>query len=64
MGVELSEEILKEVNHCHSRLISERNLRFNMESTKVPKSDNDNVKELTNLIEEANTHAVEGIYIT
>lgn len=35
MGVELSDETLRLVNQCNSRLVSERNLRFNMESVKV-----------------------------
>lgn len=35
-----------------------------MEMTKVPKSGHENVTELTNLIEEANKHEVEKVYLT
>ena len=35
LGVELDPIVIAEVNRCTSRLISERNLRFQMEMTKV-----------------------------
>ena len=63
MGVELSDDTLRLVNHCNSRLVSERNLRFNMESVKVQQADHDNVKELTDLIDSANKNRVEDTYI-
>jgi hypothetical protein len=64
VGVKLSDECLRGVNHCNSRLISERNLRYNLESTKVAKSDTENVRELSDLIETANQNQVESEYIT
>ena len=36
LNVELDMGLMGEVNRCTSRLISERNLRFQMEMTKVP----------------------------
>ena len=41
LGVELDLGLVGDVNKCTSRLISERNLRFHMEMTKVPESDHD-----------------------
>lgn len=41
LGVELDSGIVGDVNKCTSRLISERNLRFQMEMTKVPQSDHE-----------------------
>jgi hypothetical protein len=51
LGVELDLGIVGDVNKCTSRLISERNLRFHMEMTKVPESDHDQVEKLKSLIE-------------
>lgn len=41
LGVDLDIQLIGEVNRCTSRLISERNLRFQMEMTQVPKSDHE-----------------------
>lgn len=41
LGVELDIGLVGEVNKCTSRLISERNLRFHMEMTKIQESDHD-----------------------
>lgn len=43
LGVELDLGVVAEVNRCTSRLISERNLRFQMEMTRIPISDHDQV---------------------
>jgi hypothetical protein len=51
LGVELDLGLIGDVNKCTSRLISERNLRFHMEMTKVPESDHDQVDKLKSLIE-------------
>ena len=53
LGVDLDSNIIGDVNRCTSRLISERNLRFEMESMKVYQSDHDTVEKLKNLIEKA-----------
>lgn len=51
LGVELEISLIGDVNKCTSRLISERNLRFHMEMTKIPESDHDQVEKLKSLIE-------------
>ena len=48
-----------DVNKCTSRLISERNLRHEMEKTVVSSSDMDNVEHLKTLIERAHEFGVE-----
>ncbi len=53
LEVELDSGLLGEVNRCTSRLISERNLRFEMESLKVYASDHETVQKLKDLIEKA-----------
>ncbi len=35
-GVDLDISVVAEVNKCTSRLVSERNLRFQMEMTRIP----------------------------
>jgi hypothetical protein len=51
LAVELDIGLIGDVNKCTSRLISERNLRFHMEMTKIQESDNDQVERLKSLIE-------------
>lgn len=41
LGVDLDMGLIGDVNRCTSRLISERNLRFQMEMTRVPQSDHE-----------------------
>ena len=53
LGVDLDSGLIGDVNRCTSRLISERNLRFQMESLKVYQSTHETVDELRNLIEKA-----------
>jgi hypothetical protein len=62
MGVELDLGVIAEINRCTSRLISERNLRHEMEMTNVSKSEHDNVNQLKNLIERAHEHGVHDSY--
>lgn len=58
LGVELDPIVIAEVNKCTSRLISERNLRFHMEMTKVQTTDNEQVENIKNLIERAEENGV------
>jgi len=58
LGVELDLGILADVNKTTSRLISERDLRFNMEMAKVPESTPESVENLKNLIEKATDSSV------
>ena len=53
LGVDLDNNLLGDVNRCTSRLISERNLRFQMESLKVYQSNHETVDQLKGLIEKA-----------
>ena len=53
LDVDLDPMVIAEVNRCTSRLISERNLRFKMEMSKVPSSTNETVDDLKGLIEKA-----------
>lgn len=53
LDVDLDIGLVGDVNRCTSRLISERNLRFQMEMTIVPSSDHEQVDQLKTLIEKA-----------
>jgi hypothetical protein len=46
LDVDLDQGLVGDVNRCTSRLISERNLRFQMESLKVYHSTHETVEEL------------------
>ena len=52
-GVDLDPKLFAEVNKTSSRLISERNLRFQMDLTQVSKSSKDDVAYLQELIQKA-----------
>lgn len=58
LGVELDQTFIGDVNRCTSRLISERNLRYQMESLKVQQSEHETVDELKGLIEKAQDTSV------
>lgn len=58
LNIDLDPSVIQEINKCTSRLISERNLRFQMEMTKIPASDPEHVEQLKNLIEKAQEHNV------
>ena len=62
LGVEMDSQLIGDVNRCTSRLISERNLRFQMESLKVYQSTHDTVDQLKGLIEKAQDTNVAGSY--
>lgn len=53
LGVNLDPELNEAVNHCSSRLISERNLRFKMDNLHVSSSSYQTVEELSDLINKA-----------
>lgn len=63
LGVELDPIVIAEVNKCTSRLISERNLRFHMEMTKVHTSENEHVDNIKSLIEKAEENGVHVSYM-
>jgi len=58
LNVELDNGLIGDINRCTSRLISERNLRFEMEMAKVHQSDHELVDKLKNLIEKAQEYNV------
>lgn len=62
LGVDLDMGLIADVNRCTSRLISERNLRFQMESLKVYQATHETVEELHNLIEKAQDTTVADQY--
>lgn len=62
LDVDLDAGLIQEVNKTTSRLISERNLRFEMEMAKVPESEHEHVNKLRGLIDKAQEHMVEQIY--
>ena len=62
LNVELDPTCISEINKCTSRLISERNLRHQMESLHVHTSEHEHVEQLKNLLEQAHEHGVHTAY--
>ena len=62
LNVELDPTCISEINKCTSRLISERNLRHQMESLEVHTSEHEHVDQLKNLLEQAHEHGVHTAY--
>lgn len=63
LGVELDPELEMEINQCSQRLISERNLRFEMENMYISGADQATVDKLQDLIKSANDTNVEATYL-
>ena len=63
LGVEVDPSLEKEVNEHSARLISERNLRFEMENMYVSGSTKETVEKLQELINVADESKVEGAYL-
>lgn len=53
LSVHLDEELMEKVNQCHARLLSERDLRNEMEVIHVATADSKSIQELQNLIQDA-----------
>lgn len=51
------------INQCSSRLVAERNLRFNMDNCDVMASTDESIGELSDLIQKANDQNVEEVYL-
>jgi hypothetical protein len=62
LDVDLDQGLVADVNRCTSRLISERNMRFQMESLKVYHSTHETVDQLKGLIEKAQDTNVAASY--
>ena len=63
LGVEVDPQLISQINDCSHRLISERDLRFEMENMYVSASTTDTVQKLQDLISEANKYSVEKVYM-
>lgn len=63
LGVVLDDDLLRDINMCHSRLISERNLRHQMATQSVPSSTHGDVETLEDLIKKASNFNVEDEYL-
>lgn len=63
LGVELDPELELEINQCTHRLISERNLRFEMENMYISGSNQETVDKLQELIKVATDTNVEQSYL-
>lgn len=63
LGVELDPELELEINQCTHRLISERNLRFEMENMYISGSNQETVDKLQELIKVATETNVEQSYL-
>lgn len=61
--MKLDPVLIEQINQCSSRLVAERNLRFNMDNTNVMSSTHQSVGELTELIQKANEDKVEDSYL-
>ena len=64
LGVEVDPGLICEINECSKRLISERNLRFEMENMSVNQSTKDAVDKLQGLIQLATDYNVEAKYLS
>ena len=63
LSVDLDVGLIGDVNKCTSRLISERDLRHEVEKSVVPKSDHDSVNKMKNLIDRAQETGVAPQYM-
>ena len=63
LGVEVDPNLIKQINECSNRLISERNLRFDMENMDVSRADKDTVDHLQKLIDLAQEYNVDQKYM-
>lgn len=63
LNVHLDEELMEEVNQCHARLLSERDLRNEMEVIHVPTANAKKIEDLQRLIQDASDKNVEDEYL-
>lgn len=63
MGVQIDPVLIEQINMCSQRLISERNLRFEMENMHVSAATKDTVEKLHGLIQLADSYQVEKQYM-
>jgi len=63
LGVKLDPELAIAINECQARLVDERNLRFEMDNTRVSGSTHQTVQVLGDLINEATNTSVAAQYL-
>lgn len=63
LGVILEPSLIEQINQCTSRLVAERNLRFQMDNTDVMSSTTQTIGELGDLISKAENEQVEQKYM-
>lgn len=63
LGVKIDPNLIQGINQCSQRLISERNLRFEMETMHVSASTKETVEKLQDLIQKASDWSVEQKYM-
>ena len=63
LNIELDPQLEAEINQCTHRLISERNLRFEMENMYISGSTQETVDKLHDLIKQATDTNVENVYL-
>ena len=63
LGVKIDTNMIQQINECSQRLISERNLRFEMETMHVSAATKDTVEKLQDLIQKAQDWQVEDKYM-
>lgn len=62
LGVSLDPVLIENINQCTSRLVAERNLRFQMDNTEIMTATTETIGELNSLIDKAGQDQVEEIY--
>ena len=62
LGVSLDPALIENINQCTSRLVAERNLRFQMDNTEIMTATTETIGELNSLIDKAGQDQVEEIY--
>ena len=62
LGVSLDPVLIENINQCTSRLVAERNLRFQMDNTGIMTATTETIGELNSLIDKAGQDQVEEIY--
>lgn len=61
--MKIDDDMIRGINECSHRLISERNLRFEMENMYVSAATKDTVEKLQGLIQLADDYKVEQKYM-
>ena len=63
LNVNLDEQLMEDINNCHARLLSERELRNEMEITRIMESTTESIENMSRLIQDASDKVVEDQYL-